>query len=110
MTELLALKGMADEGLPLDAPFEYHAPRYYDFDQPSQDKDADPDAWFDTAETAGETFESSCVMNSNGMVSKPLTLCAMSTQAFVHPPATRKQAKGSSLMQAARLQRGRRLR
>ena len=61
---------MADEGQ-LDVPFEYHAPRYYDFDQPSHGKDADPDAWFDTAETAGETPESSCVVSSNGMVSRP---------------------------------------
>ena len=62
---------MADEGLQLDAPFEYHAPRYYDFDQPSQGKDADPDAWFDTAETAGETPESCCVVSSNRRVSIP---------------------------------------
>ena len=62
---------MADEGLQLDAPFEYHAPRYYDFDQPSRGKDGDPDAWFDTAETAGETSRSSCVVSSNGMMSMP---------------------------------------
>ena len=62
---------MADEGLQLDAPFEYHHPRYYDFDQPSHGENADPDAWFDTAETAGETPEASYVVSSNRMVPMP---------------------------------------
>lgn len=39
-----------------------------------------------------------------------MTLCIMATQAFVHPPATRKKAEGSSLVRGVGLQKGRQLR